>query len=325
MNADQLVQQALEALKAEDYPRAKALLKKAASVAPLRSDIRELMVYAIERHQPENNFEPASPPEPEPPRPRRTAPSRPIPTRRQAAPKSSWILWLVGVLILLGVLAGLAVAGYFLLIRPPDTVGDEEETIASREDSGTPARENGTVPPAVRENRERLYQLAHRYAQEENYRQAIETMEALIEKDPPEADAYRQELAKWYFAVAMTQYDLREYAAATEDFQHATKLHGTSTEYHFWLGQTYYLKGRNESGSQKKQALNAARESLEEAIRIDPENLKAYDILAKTQIALGSKIQGVECFQEIIRRAPPESFEARRARENLRNMGAPAP
>ena len=306
MDVDRLLDQAVERLNNGDVEEAKVLLRKAAALAPLRTDIRDLLQQCME-------MQPAIQ--------RKKAPGRPDALRQaplQAVPRSPSHFWLwmaLGAFFLLLLLIGggaVALYHYWPLVPSPGSGANQA--------GGQPTPTVTPTPAAISENLQRAREKALAAAGQGRYEDAIRTLETALEGDPQGREACGKDLAKWHFELGKGEADARRYTAAIGRFDQATKLDGKSSEYSFWLGVTYLRKGRAGSGSQKTRDLNAAREALSKAVDLDQDNLDALEQLAKTYIALGDKVKASDCYRNIITRAP-DSIQARTARDDLRDMG----
>ena len=310
MGVERLVEQAVERLNGGDVAGAKTLLRKAATLAPLRTDIRDLLQQCMEM---------------QPSAPRMKIPARTeIP--RQASlqvvhrRRSHFWLWvgLGAFLLLLLLIGGGAVALYYYWPLVPSLVSRVPGAKVQEEGRPTPAPT--PTPSAGSEDLERARERAASLAGQGSYQDAIKTLESVLEREPQGREACGKDLARWHFELGKEDSRASRHSAAIGHLSRSAELDGTSAEYRFWLGLTYFRKGRTGTGSQKTRDLNAAREALSKAVDLDPGNLDALEQLAKTHIALGNKVEAGDCYNDIIDRAP-DSIQARTAREDLRNMG----
>jgi tetratricopeptide (TPR) repeat protein len=310
MGVERLVEQAVERLNGGDVAGAKTLLRKAATLAPLRTDIRDLLQQCMEM---------------QPSAPRMKIPARTeIP--RQASlqvvhrRRSHFWLWvgLGAFLLLLLLIGGGAVALYYYWPLVPSLVSRVPGAKVQEEGRPTPAPT--PTPSAGSEDLERARERAASLAGQGSYQDAIKTLESVLEREPQGREACGKDLARWHFELGKEDSRASRHSAAIGHLSRSAELDGTSAEYRFWLGLTYFRKGRTGTGSQKTRDLNAAREALSKAVDLDPGNLDALEQLAKTHIALGNKVEAGDCYNDIINRAP-DSIQARTAREDLRNMG----
>jgi len=311
MNVERLVEQAVERLNSGDLEGAKTLLRKAATLAPLRTDIRDLLQQCMEM-------------EPSAPRmkmPARTEVPRQASLQVVSRRRSHFWLWvgLGAFLLLLLVIGGGAVALYYYWPLVPSLVSRVPGAKVQEEGRPTPSP-SPTPPSAGSEDLERAREKAASLAGQGSYQDAIKTLESALEREPQGREACNKDLAKWHFELGKEDSRASRHSAAIGHLSRSAELDGTSAEYHFWLGLTYFRKGRTGAGSQKTRDLNAAREALSKAVGLDRGNLDALEQLAKTHIALGNKIEAGDCYNDIIDLAP-DSIQARTAREDLRNMG----
>jgi tetratricopeptide (TPR) repeat protein len=310
MNVERLVEQAVERLNSGDVEGAKTLLRKAATLAPLRTDIRDLLQQCMEM---------------EPSAPRMKIPAR-TEVPRQASlqvfsrRRSHFWLWvgLGAFLLLLLVIGGGAVALYYYWPLVPSLVS--RVSGAKVQEEGRPTPSPTATPSAGSEDLERAREKAGSLAGQGSYQEAIKTLESALEREPQGREVCNKDLAKWHFELGKEDSRASRHSAAIGHLSRSVELEGTSAEYHFWLGLTYFRKGRTGTGSQKTRDLNAARKALSKAVDMAPDNLDALEQLAKTHIALGNKIEARDCYNDIINLAP-DSIQARSAREDLRNMG----
>lgn len=310
MDVERLVEQAVERLNRGDVEGAKTLLRKAATQAPLRTDIRDLLQQCMEM---------------EPSAPRMKIPARmeiPRQASLQVVPRRRSHFWLwVGLgafLLLLLVIGGGAVALYYYWPLVPSLVSPVPG--AKVEEGERPTPSLTPTPSAGSEALERAREKAASLAGEGSYQEAIKTLESVLEREPQRREACNKDLARWHFELGKEDSRASRHSAAIGHLSQSAKLDGTNAEYHFWLGLTYFRKGRSGTGSQKTTDLNAARKALSKAVDMAPDNLDALEQLAKTHIALGDRVEASHCYNDIIDRAP-DSIQARTARDDLRNMG----
>jgi tetratricopeptide (TPR) repeat protein len=310
MDVERLVEQAVERLNRGDVEGAKTLLRKAATKAPLRTDIRDLLQQCMEM-------------EPSAPRmkiPARTEVPRQASLQVVARRRSHFWLWvgLGAFLLLLLLIGGGAVALYYYWPLVPSLVSPVPG--AKVQEGGRPTPASTPTPSAGSEDLERAREKAASLAGEGSYQEAIKTLESVLEREPQGREACNKDLARWHFELGKEDAGARRYTAAIDRFARASKLDGTSSEYRFWLGVTYLRKSKTGTGSQKTRDLNAAREALGKAVELDQDNLDALEQLAKTYIALGDNVKASDCYRDIIKRAP-NSIQAGFARKDLRDMG----
>lgn len=310
MDVERLVEQAVERLNSGDVAGAKSLLRKAATLAPLRTDIRDLLQQCMEM-------------QPSAPRMKIAARTEvPKQASLQVVPRRRSHFWLwVGLgafLLLLLLIGGGAVALYYYWPLVPSLVSPVPG--AKVPDGGRPTAAPTPTPSSGSEDLQRAREKAASLAGQGSYQDAIKTLESVLEREPQGREACNKDLAKWHFELGKEDSRASRHSAAIGHLSRSAELDGTSAEYRFWLGLTYFRKGRTGTGSQKTRDLNAAREALSKAVDLDPGNLDALEQLAKTHIALGDKVEASHCYNDIIDRAP-DSIQARTAREDLRNMG----
>ncbi|MFW6255290.1 MAG: tetratricopeptide repeat protein [Candidatus Sumerlaeota bacterium] len=304
MDVDKLVEEALECLEDEEYERARQLLKQAATVAPLRTDIRNYLQAAIARKPVDSSGIPDI-----------DAESAAAESGSGSAVKHHLVL-IFSLIILMLLLAGLAVGGWWLATHD----GGLSDIIPGAKVTPTPSP---TPDPLSTEQRKMLTD-ARAYADAGNYAEAVKAMDAFLNTAPPQPDLYASDAGQWNYEAAMENYKNRDYSAAIARARRAIELSDDVPEYHFLVGQILFRRGRLSSGSERREDLEAARQALTKTTELDPEYLKAYDILAKTQIALGDKMEGVQTYYKIIQTAP-DSPEARQAQDDLKDMGVRLP
>jgi tetratricopeptide (TPR) repeat protein len=322
MDADRLVDEAVECLNNGDAEKAKGLLRQAATLAPLRTDIRELLQQAMV-------MQPSA-------RVRRPTPRMEIPRHAApaAAPHRSYLwVWLavIAVLLLLLLVGGGAIFFYLYPRSFMGTVTPSGQTPGpTPAPSGsaptptpsavgaapTPAPSGATVPTEIKQ----VHDQAITMADQGDYRKAINMLEAAVGTDPAALATCGPDLAKWHYEVGREESRASSYGAAIEHFSRAVALEAGNASYQYWLGVTCFRRGRTSDKAQKTEDLKTATDALTKATELDPENLDALEALAKVHIARGNKVEARDCYDQIIRKAP-DSGQARTAREELKNMG----
>jgi len=102
------------------------------------------------------------------------------------------------------------------------------------------------------------------------YRQAIEALNAAIQRDPEESS-----LRFW---LGRCFYELRDYNRAISSMERANGLEPERSEYHDWLGKAYGRKAQEGSRFSPFSSLSLAhkaRREFETAVRLEPQNLEA--------------------------------------------------
>ncbi|MBN1866308.1 tetratricopeptide repeat protein [Candidatus Sumerlaeota bacterium] len=302
MDADQLVQRAHDLMRQGDFARARDYLKRAVALAPLRSDIREMLVYALEQESAQADHKPKR---------ERATPLSIAPARRARSSRllaSSAILVVALALIAGGVAASLA----YLRGRPLSL-----PVLAPSEPKPTPA----PTPDAESERLDRLIDEAESLAGQAKYEEAIRLMREALQSAPGDPAAIESRLVQMQIDLGKQHYEARRFDEALGALREAVATDPANPECHYWLGQSYYFKGLRESGKRRKEDLQAAERSLKEAGRLDPTMLKAHAALAETCIKLGNPIEGAAYYKRIIE-IDPASPEADRARRQLQTMDA---
>lgn len=303
MTVDQTVQQARSLMDKGNFDEAKSLLKKAAQQAPLREDIKRLLEKAI-AGVPSNS--PAEPEEGAGALDQKVA-SRP--TRRKKSRSSArWILTFLLIAVLF--LAAMAGIGFFFANegRIPHPFRAEP----------TPTPDPQTIA------RQNLLDTARQLAARGEMSAAIETMQQVLETNPPNPQQYQSTLAEWYLQAGKKAYQASRYQPALDLLEKGLEIQPDSPDLLAWAGYACYRIGRTGPRDGRQEKLTAATKLLKRAIEANPDNLQTYEILAQSYIALGDKVRGSQYYQEIIRLAP-DSPEAREARETLETMGVRVP
>jgi tetratricopeptide (TPR) repeat protein len=102
------------------------------------------------------------------------------------------------------------------------------------------------------------------------YRQAVEALNAAIQRDPQESS-----LRYW---LGRCFYELRDYNRAISSLERADALEPDRSEYHDWLGKAYGRKAQESNRFAPFSSLSLAhkaRREFEAAVRVDPQNLEA--------------------------------------------------
>lgn len=383
MEADTLVQQAQDLARRGQTDEARALLRRAASLAPLRTDIRELLQQINDQAQ----FRPGRPagaPRPTPPAPPPPAaaiqPLRPAPpadspqeyhpeiplsshpgarhplgggaipgSGRPATSKtdlrypqdfytaqpranSSWIWLWVGVAVMLVALTTIAafLLQKYLPVQPPPLPGTKEKPLGAatglpKEPVGTPESKPAAADP-MEQKRQALRMNMEALTRDGKFDDALKTLDAILQTNPPNPEIYQKDRAKIRFESGMAKYKRMEYKLALEDFIEAARLTPDDFDTQYHTGYVYYLTGRGETTArEKKKSFLAALEYLNKAKNVQPRNVRQTiqcdDSLAHVHIGLSDPVAAANCRREIIRLAPPDSPESKKAKSDLENMG----
>lgn len=346
MDADGLVKKAQQAIKTRDYDLARDYLKEAASLAPLRSDIREMLEYVIRRQSSNRQEE----------RPRRS-PARPAPEqevelerpqrlerptrglfqterdRSRMAPRPQILNdmppprrqpFLLTILTFVAIALLVAGGAAALFLMKPDLLKFAQWGNPAGTESlvnGVPDGPTATPVPSVDRLTEALAS-ATSHVNQNAYEEAVKTIQSAMDAIPEEKENLTKRLGEIYFTWGKDLYRESKLDASVEKLKLAVNAYPENSQIHYWLGEAYYLKAR----SSEKRTLRSregdfadAERALKEAIRLDANMLKGYYTLGKAFAAREQFSKAAEYYNEVIRRAP-ESEEAERARRDLRMM-----
>ena len=186
MNVDRLVEKAQLALDRGNYEEAKDCLKKAASAAPLRGDIRELLTQTLAMGPGNGEAREAEPPRP--PRENRVLPRRPPEPRRPMASlgatrqRTSFFKPIL-IVVACVCLIGLGITGYLVARR----MGIE--LIPSNGPSSSPTAKPSPTPGPEEARTKEILSAAEAKAQEGKYQEAVDSVKAALVSNPPGRDA----------------------------------------------------------------------------------------------------------------------------------------
>ena len=313
-----------------DYDAARQLLKEAASLAPLRGDIRELLVEAIEKSAAapprrkkavpgsaivKGSTRPSRKARPEPDAPeKRTGGARvalsqgAFGSRRRRSP---WML--IRTLIALVLFTALiALGAYIWRVAGSRTSRGGLPLISQPEPTPTP-------DPMLAE-REAMARKAEAQADAHNYDAAIKEMKKLLGTNPPDPAPYQEKMAHYHFMVGRANYKQGRVDKAIEHLERAVEFDIHNPEHFLWLGMSHYKRGRIRKGSLAIKDLSAARQMFDRVIELNPDELEGYKYLAQTLIAQGKPVDGANAYRQIVARAP-DSPEAEHAKKQLKMMG----
>jgi len=346
MDADRLKEAAEECIRRRDFVEAKALLKKAAELAPLRNDIRDLLFHAAQMEASGG-------------RRRRMGA---VQEEAGSSPRIwIWILlWLVSVL---AAGAGGFWAGRYLEWEPGMSSSKNGEPTDSPVDGGnesgsqegdesaethrmsereraesgiierTPDRAGalGDIPADAdgaadvgAQRRESAQSDVQNLMKAGQYADAILKIEELqkAKPDPFEARRLREDLARCYYSLGKQALGDKDFDKAIGLMKRAGETDGAEPDLFCGLGEAYYLRGPQKTAG--KDDYELARQALEKALKLDKDHLASYDILGLTYLRTGNVIKAAECFQTIIKKSP-KSREAEKARTALRSNGLKVP
>ncbi len=122
--------------------------------------------------------------------------------------------------------------------------------------------------------------------------EAGQAFEQAVTSDPDAPDGY--------FGKARLRYDTQDYDGAIELFGQAIEHNARSPYYHGWLGQTYFWKGINGSGTAKKDAFAQAVSAYNAALALNDRYTFALSGLAWTLQFQENYADSVAKFEEVI-------------------------
>jgi tetratricopeptide (TPR) repeat protein len=102
------------------------------------------------------------------------------------------------------------------------------------------------------------------------YAEAVSTLQRSLADQPG-----RPDLHYW---LGRCYYELHDWKAAAAALERAVRLDATRSEYHLWLGRAY---GRQAESSRSFWLAIKSRREFEEAVRLDPQNVRARRDLAE--------------------------------------------
>ena len=348
MDVDSLVQQATDLARRGHFDEARDALRKAASMAPLRSDIREMLLdindYANASGAPSVPVPPRSSapsvrlPSSNTPPPRSAAPASPFarmatdgsapqqparPSSKRGSKRgsglgefyaphrsgsSSWIFLWIGVAVLLVALA--VGAGVFFKNFP----------VPGSKPQSAPAKTPVPKDPAESQRLE-LTTEVDKLMSEGKYEDALKTLDQLMATNPPKPEAYNDLRFKARFELGKAKWQRKEYKSALGDFEEAVQLNPKDSDALFYAGYMHYQVGQAQNKKESKSSYLDAEKFLNRAIAENPQNFKAYDSLARTYSKEGKTVEASEKYKKIIELAPPNSPESQNAQRQLKSMG----
>ena len=316
MDADTLVKRAQKAIREGEYEFAKECLKQAATLAPLRGDIREMLEFVLqqkpgarEKARPRGLFQTERERAPQP---------APSPLRRR---RPSWVSFAVTTILIVLVGAG-GVTGFLVwkpqLVKFAARVGGEE-TPSTATATASPTTSTPPGAPVGPQTGDALA-AADALAAQSQFEEAVRTLSDALRGASENRPALEKRLAQLRFTwgkelVARSQFD-----QALANLENAARVDDQNANVYYWLGQAHLLKGKRQpKSSLAAKDYREAERALRECIRLDPSMLEAYYTLARTYSAAGEPDQAATYYKEVIRRAP-DSTEANRARDDLKMM-----
>ncbi len=350
MDVDRLKEAAVECIRRKDFAEAKALLKKAAELAPLRNDIRDLLFHAAQMES--------------------SGGRRGRGGAANSDSASGMRMWVFALIYLVSVLA--AGAGGFWAGRYLDwgslseskssgeqmdesSTGDTEAgsldssggatgdtrdrgmSERERAESGflerTPDRpgDRGDIPQdaggaadAGAQRKESAQAEIQSLTKAGQYADAILKIEELqkAKPDPFEARKLREDLARCHYMLGKQAIGAGDLDKAIGQMKRAVETDGAEADYFCGLGEAYCQRGPRPNAG--KDDYQLAREALEKALKLDKDHLASYDILGLTYLRMGNQVKAAECYQTIIKKSP-QSKEAEKARTALRSNGMKIP
>jgi tetratricopeptide (TPR) repeat protein len=348
MDADRLKETAEECIRRRDFAEAKALLKKAAELAPLRNDIRDLLFHVSQIEA--------------------TGGRR----RRGVSPDngdsgSGTRVWIWVLIYVVSVLA--AGAGGFWVGRNLDwnSASSSKTTEESKEDSskgpgetatpgdtpngpdGKPLSEReraesgflerspdrsaargdipedagGAADPGA-QHKENAQAEVQTLMKDGKYSDAIQRLEEMMKakSDPIEARKLRENLSRCHYLLGKQSMTNNDFDMAIGQMKRAIEIDGAEADYFCGLGEAYCQRGPRPTGG--KDDYELARQALEKALAINRDHLASYDMLGLTYLRMGNPVKAAEQYGAIIKKAP-KSKEAEKARMALRSNGLRVP
>jgi tetratricopeptide (TPR) repeat protein len=353
MDVDRLKETAEECIRRKDFAEAKALLKKAAELAPLRNDIRDLLFQTAQMES--------------------SGGRRGRGGATNGDSGSGMRMWVFAVIYIVSVVAAGAGgfwAGRYLdwgsLSTPKlngepiekDSKGNNETTSSDTSggtvgktsnppDRGMSERERaengflerspdrpgarGDIPEdaggaadAGAQRRENVQTEIQTLMKAGQYADAILKIEELqkAKPDPIEARKLRENLARCYYLLGKQAIGNGDFDMAIGQMKKAVETDGAEADFFCGLGEAYCQRGPRPTGG--KDDYELARQALEKALDLDKNHLASYDILGLTYLRMGNQVKAAECFQTIIKKSP-KSKEAEKARTALRSNGMKVP
>lgn len=318
---DALIKKGKTALRKKEFAKAVKYLKQARQIAPLRSDVKRMLVRALDGQawgdvEPEpvqNDEDVPSFPE------KQVEPSSNISKKETISSVHEKISqprrgfgWKIGCLLFLFCAVCLLAVIFFFVFSDSiqkfiQQIGEEEKKVQ--------------ITEADREAAE-LYKKAELLQDQRRYSEAIEVMEEAIELNPTNVKQFEDKLAQLYYLQAEVYYKKDEYLKAIAGYKKAVELNPESDEYYYGLGWAYYIQGRkNQNRRQRYQSYYTnAHEAFMKVLSRDSDNIRVKQALARVYIARNETAKAAEMYRQIIRDAP-ESRESERARRSLKSMG----
>lgn len=319
MDTETLIKKAKQSIKLGDYKAARQYLKQAASLAPMRTDIREMLEFTIQQRPLHTSSGP-----------QRRGLFQSQGDRSGAPPMSaapgrsgSLIGKIIGILLTIFVTAGCVTA--FFLLRPrlitSNTIsgggGTESATTATAvtaPTSSTPA------PPTPEPTQPDAAATADSLMSQGKYNDAVQTLKTAIESTPSNKDVLTRKLTDiqftWGKELVIGAKSEANYDQAIKTLQEVVEIQSTNAEAYYWLGQAHLGKDRL---TPSKKDLKAAEKDLLKSVEIDPNFLKAYEPLGRVYSKQDKLSEAAKYWKEVIKRAP-DSTEAARAKEQMRIM-----
>jgi tetratricopeptide (TPR) repeat protein len=166
-----------------------------------------------------------------------------------------------------------------------------------------------------------LYSKAEIYLNQRNYDDAIASLEKALSLKPEDPKPIEDRLSQVFGERGDYYYANNNYQEAAESYEKAIELNSNIVDYHYNLGWSYYMIGRNkrESGRAYTNYYRRAIPPFKKAIEIDSGHVRSYNALARIYIKLNNQTEAIKMLQQIIRVAP-DSREAKLAKKDLQSM-----
>lgn len=129
----------------------------------------------------------------------------------------------------------------------------------------------------------------------------------------------RSILAQAYDAHGTTQLTRGEIENAVETYREAVKLLPNDYSYRLHLANALYHLGN----SRNRETLKTAEEAIQiasELIKLDPSNVNAHQVQARSQQLAGKKKDAIRSWQEVVKLVPQNSRAAEEAQTQLKKL-----
>ena len=353
MDVDSLVQQATDLARRGQLDEARTLLRKAAGMAPLRSDIREMLLDINDYAGSMPRSRKAAPPPPSPvftqhppeepprelempatirhhesPQPRTHKPSAspfarmgggqsnqpPPPPRSMGRPGEFYAPPRGASSSWIFLWIGM----FILLIAIAAGAVVVFQMLPLPGNAGKTAPKDPLEP-----RRTELKAQIDALEQAGKYDEAMQILDQqlIAETKLPKADSDAIRF-KLYMAEGKDNRDKKKYAEAAACYSQAAQVNPQNSEALRMTGYMYFLVWRgNPKASKKDSNITQAEEYLKKAIAVDPKDFEACKQLSDVYVKTGRQEKGVEYLRQIKNLAPPNSDDAVGAEGLLKQMG----